>query len=832
MTSENRDVEEFATSAATQTLRQQAEAKIAAQVEEESEHLTRDEIRRLLYELRVSQVELEMQNEELRRMQELLLESRGRYFDLYDLAPIGYLTLDDKNAILEANLAIATMLGTTRQVLRVRPFTRYIHRADQDHFYLHRKRLFETGETQQLELRLKRADDSICWVRLDATLAFDEESNQPRFLLTAADIDEAKRQAEAMKLNTIIVNKASDAIFTTTTAPDYIITSWNHGAETIYGWRAEEAIGQSAHMLQNEYPGRDPDTVRRGIVAAGAYTGEVTQVTKDDARVHIDSRVVALTDERGTVTGWINVNRNVTEQKQAEAALRRSQRNLAQAQRIGHIGSWEWDVERATLYWSDELYRIFGVPADFPLTYTSIEGMIHPDDRALNNAKIQEILTTGQAIDFQFRIIRPDGALRHIEQQIVVEPHDGAAPKRLFGIMQDITERLRVETERTALRARLAEAERLEMVGRLAGGIAHDFNNMLAVILMRAEIGMEMTSSDDPTHRYFSEINNTAHRSAGLVRQLLGYAGRQVISPRALDLNTTIEGMLTLLNELVGEEIELVFRGASRPWPVYIDPSQVDQILVNLCINARDAISSTGRVIVTTANVETEQEIWATGAVITPGDYVMVSVTDDGAGIENGVLDHIFEPFYTTKPIGKGSGLGLATVYGIVKQNHGHIQVYSEPGIGSTFTIYLPRYRAGAVPQPGGSNRALAAGHGETILLVEDKAELLHSTAEALRHLGYVVTESSLPEEAEVHAADMQTSIDLLVTDIIMPHMDGRELASRVAAYRPGIKCLYMSGYPAEFIANRGLLGDDVRFLQKPFSLAALAAKVRETLDG
>jgi len=231
--------------------------------------LSSDEIRRLVHELRVHQVELEMQNEELLRTQDALMDARARYFDLYDLAPVGYLTVDETNAILESNLAAATMLGRTRQTLSKTPFTRYVLAEDQDIFYLHRKHLIATGEMQQFEIRMRRLKGDVFWARLDASLAFDEQTNLPLCLLTVIDIDESKRQAEAMKLNTIIVNKAADAIFTTGTAPDYIITSWNPGAEAIYGWRAAEAIGRSARMLRSEYPGRDSDAVRRGIVATG-----------------------------------------------------------------------------------------------------------------------------------------------------------------------------------------------------------------------------------------------------------------------------------------------------------------------------------------------------------------------------------------------------------------------------------------------------------------------------------------------------------------------------------------------------------------------------------
>ncbi|HRW50006.1 MAG TPA: PAS domain S-box protein [Caldilinea sp.] len=789
-----------------------------------------DEIQRLLEEVRATRAVREAQEEELQRMREMLRESRTRYFDLYDLAPVGYVTLDSKDTILESNLAAATMLGGPRQALMRHPFPHYILADDRAIFVRHRTRLLETGEMQQFELRLARLHGDVFWARLDASLAFDEESKLPLCLLTIIDIDQAKEQAEAMALNTIIVNAANDAIFTTTGAPDFIITSWNPGAEAIYGWTAGEAIGQSARILQSEYPGRDSEQVRRAILSSGGYKGEVIQTTKSGRRIHVDSRMVARTDAQGEIAGWIGVNRDITERHQAEAALQQSRRNLVQAQRIGHLGSWEWNVPQSTIFWSDELYRIFGVPADFPLTYESIEATIHPDDRAHNNVKVQEALESGQPVDFQFRIVRPDGAIRHIEQHIIAEHDARGALVCLVGIMQDITERRQAETEREALRARLVESERLEMIGRLADGIARDFNNMVTVVIMRAELSLRLLAEGDPSYRHLIEINKAAQHSAGLVRQLLGYAGKQEIAPKTLNLNATIDGMLGLLRELLGEEIDLSFHGASNLWPVYIDPTQIEQVLVNLCINARNAISTTGRVIITTTNTETEHEVWATGFVITPGDYVLLSVTDDGCGMASDILEHIFEPFYTARPADQGSGLGLATVYGIVKQNLGDIQVYSEPGIGSTFNVYLPRFRADGLPRAGAIGALLAEGNGEAILLVEDKADLLHSTSEALHHLGYVVTPCNTPEEALQLVADGRTRFDLLMTDIVMPKMDGRELAARCLALQPAIKCLYVSGYPAQFISKRGLIDDEVYFLRKPFSLAALAAMVRDVL--
>ena len=306
-----------------QTLRARAEELVGAQAGQDAAALlSLEQATQLLHELRVHQVELEMQNDELRRVQEALLASRTLYFNLYDLAPVGYLTLDDKNTIYESNLAAATMLGAPRRVIKQLPFTRYIVADDQDAFYLYRKRLFASGEQQPLELRLLRKDGTMFWARLDASLAFDEETNQPLFLLTLVDIDMWKRQAEAMRLNAIIVDAADEAIFTTTAGPEFTITSWNPGAVAIYGWTAAEAIGQSARMLDGAYPGRDSAALRRSTLGGVTFRGKVIQTTKAGDSIHVDSRVVAQLNEQSTIVGWISMNREISAQTEASVLLR------------------------------------------------------------------------------------------------------------------------------------------------------------------------------------------------------------------------------------------------------------------------------------------------------------------------------------------------------------------------------------------------------------------------------------------------------------------------------------------------------------------------------
>lgn len=521
---------------------------------------------------------------------------------------------------------------------------------------------------------------------------------------------------------------------------------------------------------------------------------------------------------------------DITERKQAEMQLERSRQQLVHAQHIGCLGSWEWDVLHERLEWSDELYRIFGVDREFELSYAGIEAMIHPADRATNDANIQAALAAGDRTEFELRIVRPEGELRHIQQSIEVSRDEVGAPVRLFGIMQDVTERKLAAQAHEQLQARLAQAQKMETIGRLAGGIAHDFNNMLAVIMLRSEMALQMVTAGTPLHRSLDTIFTTAQRSANLVKQLLGYARKQTIAPRVIDLNATVEGLLPMLEKLMGEELELTWTPAADLWTVKMDTAQVDQILTNLCVNARDAIDGVGCISVKTANAVLPVDSTGAGKHVAPGEYVLLSVADTGGGMEPAVLEHIFEPFYTTKGVGKGTGLGLATVDGIVQQNGGHIEVTSTPGAGTTFTVYLPRH-AEAVSSPVTQDRNIARdGAGITLLLVEDEVNVLDMAAEVLRMVGYKVLAAGTPTEALRLVEQHEGSIDLLITDVILPVMNGAQLAARVTQRRPGIRTIYMSGYPADHLAHRGVLAEDTHFLAKPFSMQALAGKVREVL--
>jgi signal transduction histidine kinase len=386
------------------------------------------------------------------------------------------------------------------------------------------------------------------------------------------------------------------------------------------------------------------------------------------------------------------------------------------------------------------------------------------------------------------------------------------------------------ETEREKLEAQLHQSQKLESIGHLAGGIAHDFNNMLSVISGYSEIVLSKMNASDPNYSRVQEINKAGKRSADLTRQLLTFARKQTIVPKILDLNVSVAGMLNMLQRLIGENIKLIWMPAANLWKVKMDPSQIDQILANLIVNTRDAISGIGKVIIEIGNAELDEAFCKGHLDFTPGKYVVLSVSDNGCGMSKETIDHIFEPFFTTKKVGEGTGLGLATVFGIVKQNDGFINVYSEPGKGTAFKIYLPRHESENVGQEDKHEKTKRITGIETVLLVEDETAMLQFVKSQLEDLGYTVLTTDRPIKAIKIAGEYKGDIHLLMTDVVMPEMSGRDLKEKINQIRSGIKCLFMSGYSKNIMSHNGGIDEGIHFLQKPFTIEALSVKVREAL--
>jgi len=400
----------------------------------------------------------------------------------------------------------------------------------------------------------------------------------------------------------------------------------------------------------------------------------------------------------------------------------------------------------------------------------------------------------------------------------------------LHSTWQDITERKQAEKERLKLEIQLRQAQKMESVGRLAGGVAHDFNNMLGVILGHAELGLRRLEPDHTVCNDLKQIKESAERSADLTRQLLAFARKQTVSPKVIDLNKAITNLLTMLQRLIGEDIQLGWQSTPEQCLLNIDPSQIDQLLTNLCVNARDAIENTGRITIETSICSFDADDCAANPEAVPGEFVLLVISDDGKGMDQEVLAHIFEPFYTTKKQGKGTGLGLSTVYGIVKQNNGFINIYSEPDKGTTFSVHLPLFSGKIIQkQSEDAKQTVEKGH-EIILLVEDETAILNIIAIMLEEQGYTVLRADKPNQAIRLAKEQAGHLHLLLTDVVMPEMNGRDLSEKIISFTPDLKVLFMSGYTANVIAHRGVLDDGVNFISKPFSRQEIALKVQEML--
>ena len=452
------------------------------------------------------------------------------------------------------------------------------------------------------------------------------------------------------------------------------------------------------------------------------------------------------------------------------------------------------------------------------------------ESAAVINEIDQRVITTGKTALAEEILETPAGTTYWLVNK---SPYfdENREIKGLIGISRNITTIKKAEQEQAKLEEQLNQAQKMESIGQLAGGVAHDFNNMLGVILGHTEMSMGREDVAPPLLASLEEIHKAASRSADITRQLLAFARKQTSAPKVLDLNETVAETLNMLRRLIGEDINLNWLPGEGLWLVKIDPVQINQILLNLCVNARDAIVGVGHLTIEINNCTLDDDYCSRHAGFAPGQYVRCMVSDNGQGMDKETLSHIFEPFFTTKHVGKGTGLGLATVYGTVKQNNGFINVYSEPGRGATFSIYLPRYvgTMGNMQSEYVPNHAV--GGDETILLVEDEPTILLMTTQLLESLGYDVLAIGTPREAIQLVDEHANQIHLLLTDVIMPGMNGRDLADNLLATYPHLKCLFMSGYTSDVIALHGILDENVQFIQKPFSIKELASKVRTTLE-
>jgi PAS domain S-box-containing protein len=511
--------------------------------------------------------------------------------------------------------------------------------------------------------------------------------------------------------------------------------------------------------------------------------------------------------------------------EQEVAERRRAEMRTQLALTAARMGVWELDLRTGGLEWSDSLVAIFGLSAaQAPTTNDEFVALIHPEDQAAIKEGFERAIRDGADLVNEFRAVWPDGTVHWIAGRARVLGDEGTQPTRMIGVGMDIGERKSLEEQ-------FRQAQKMEAVGQLAGGVAHDFNNLLTVIHGYAELLLTNLTAGDRRRADVDEIVRAAERAAGLTRQLLAFSRKQVLQPTLLDMNSLVIQASKMLRRLIGENIELVTKLAPARPAVLADAGQIEQILMNLAVNARDAMPQGGRLSIETATVVLDESYATQHIAVRPGPYVMLAVTDNGVGMDEHTRSRLFEPFFTTKERGRGTGLGLATVYGIVKQSGGYVWVYSEPGRGSTFKIYLPHVEDVATIEAATSDVEGVPSGSETILLVEDEQAVRSLARALLERAGYKVLDAAGPREAEDVFGKHADRIELLVTDVIMPGSSGPALFERLSVERPNLRVLYMSGYTDDAIVQYAGLPADIAFLQKPFTARGLMCKVREALD-
>ena len=711
-------------------------------------------------------------------------------------------------------------------------------------------KVFETGEVNRLEFLLPKGI-WIDWILVPET---DVQGRVVAVIASARDITHRKQAEEALMESERHLSAIIEFLPDATMVIDKHgrVTAWNKALEDMTGYSSGDMIGKGDYEYAVPFYGeRRPILIdlvlmpkeevekkyyhirRNGDLLVGETDVPVVRGQKR----FLSAWAQPIYDTSGEIVGAIECIRDITDKRRAEEALEESEIRYRLLAENAYDIIFTMDKDLRFTYISPSVERIRG--------FTVEEAMKQNLAEILTPASLEVAMKTfHEELEIEARESKELWRKRTLELEAICKDdfiiwiETTFTPLRdkemkfigFLGITRDITERKKAEEEKKRLESQLIQAQKMESVGRLAGGVAHDYNNMLSVIIGNTEMAMASVTPSDPLYNVLQEILKAGSRSADLTRQLLAFARKQTVNPKVLDLNDTVSGMLKILRRLIGEDIHLGWYPGNTLWKVKIDPSQIDQILANLTVNARDAIAGVGKVTIETSNTVLDDSHSAIHPECIPGEYIMLAVSDDGCGMDRDTMANIFEPFFTTKELGKGTGLGLSTVYGIVKQNGGFVYVYSQPGQGTTFRIYLPRYRAEVLEADEEREDLKVQGGTETVLIVEDDESVLKISKNMLEKLGYRVLAVKEPVQAIHQVEGFEGNIDLLLIDIVMPGMNGKELAERLISVKPGLKCLYMSGYTADVIAHHGILDEGVHFISKPFSLKAMAEKVRETL--
>ena len=766
---------------------------------------------------------------ERKRSEEALRESQERYRALFERSLDCVFLTDFQGRFLDANQAALDLIGYRREEISSLTVESLLEKNQLPLASQTIEQIRATGHQRTpAEYRLRRKDGTPVIVEALSSLIYHE--GKPFALQgIARDVTARKKAEEDLRLSRaqLLANLEN----TPNVAVQWYdeqgrVLYWNRASEALYGWKPGEANGKTLdELILSPEEAAEFLRILERVRASGEPFGpfETLVHRKDGASGWVLATTFAIPISEGR-TGFVRMDVDITERKRAEQELRTREARLSSLLRTAPIGI-GISVNRVVTGANEALARLLGYTVE-ELIGASTRIFHRDDSEFVKEAERRAGTPNFNSADTQWR--RKDGSLVDVNvSNSLVDPED--VSKGVVFTVVDLTERKRSEAEREKLQIQLHHSQKMESIGRLAGGVAHDFNNLLTIINGYSHLLLGRLNENDPLRATVTEIQKAGERAAGLTRQLLAFSRKQLLEPRPLDLNDVLREMRPMLARLMGEDIEVTLALNAECGAISADPHQLDQVIMNLAVNARDAMPSGGTLLIETAWLERDESYARSHPEARAGRYVMVAVSDSGVGMDEQTRQRIFEPFFTTKEAGQGTGLGLAMVQGIVAQSGGFINVYSEPGRGTTFKIYLPALaEAGsrteiheAAPPPGG---------GETVLVVEDQADVRNFVAAALKTYGYhVITAAGAGEALRVCERE-PGHIDLVLTDVVMPKSSGRELADRLAALRPEIKVLFMSGYTDNVIAHHGVLEEGVQFIEKPFSPEKLARKVRAVL--
>ena len=775
---------------------------------------------------------------ESKQMQNQLLESERKYRDLVENMAEGLITIDEQKIVTLVNSKICHMLEFKPEEMVGKNIFDFFDSKNQK---ILKQELVKRpeGTFSQYEITFTTKSGKQIPALISGAPNFDEKGRFRGSYANVLDFTERKQAEEALRQSEekyrLITETTSDLISLHTFDLNASYTYVSPSIKRIAGYEPEELLGESAFTYIHPEDRKGLLKILKTYVGytiknlMSAKKSEFTETIEYRFK-HKSGKWIYLQSVGNTLgKQLLLVSRDVTQRVQMEASLRESEERYRSMVENSAMGVFIVDDNSNFEFVNQRLCEILGYRASEIIGHKFME-FLAPESVELVQDRYQRLQKSeAVSMNYEFEVIRKDGERRQVEiYSNVVKDTDGK--NHTIAQILDITERVKAEAARDSLESQLRQAQKMEAVGRLAGGIAHDFNNILTIILGYSQMALMNLQPDQKFYSQFQKINDAARRSANMIGKMLAFSRQQNAEPQRLNLNTHLESTKGLLEKMVREDIRISFIQGAELNDIYLDPTQFDQIIINLVANARDAMPKGGNLVIETANFTCDSEYSLKHHGFQPGNYVMISVSDTGCGMDKETQEHIFEPFFTTKGEGEGTGLGLATVYGIIKQNNGFINVYSEPGKGATFKIYFPVYE-GRDEKPYQAEDLENIMGQETILLAEDDTDVRNFTRNALQQLGYQVIDFGEPIEALEYFKKHSDEIDLLFTDLVMPGMNGQELHRQIEQIKPGIKVLFTSGYTSNIIAVQGIIKRGINFLQKPFAIAALGKKIRQILD-